>query len=275
MKIITAKTFTNSLFLAVVLTACGGKAVAPAPDLPEVNQLSQQTVNAVLWYNTSAENAYIYEQTYNVAKTMVEKNMQSIKDSRPPAVIVDVDETVLDNSPYQIELIKRGDVFTEETWARWVNGMSCKALPGAVSFGNFCEERGIEVFYISNRSERYLESTMQNLQRVKMRFADEAHVKLKGDNSDKTVRRREVENQYNVVLYLGDNLVDYDNNFSDRSEMYGKKEVKGKLEEMLPRFLLFPNPMYGNWERAFSSDEKLSPAERANLKIQGITEYDY
>ena len=275
MKIITAKTFTNSLFLAVVLTACGGKPVAPASDLPEVNQLSQQTVNAVLWYNTSAENEYIYEQTYNIAKMMVENNMQGQNDNRPRAVIVDVDETVLDNSPYQIELIKRGEVFSEESWAKWVLSMSCKALPGAVSFGAFCEERGIEIFYISNRSDRYLESTMQNLNRVKMPFADESHVKLRGDSSDKSVRRRDIESQYRVILYMGDNLVDFDNTFSDRSMMYGKQEVRGKLEEMLPRFLLFPNPMYGNWEGAFRTDDKLSPSERAKLKIEGLTEYDY
>ena len=153
--------------------------------------------------------------------------------------------------------------------------MSCKALPGALSFANFCEERAITVFYISNRSDRYLEATIQNLTKVGFPFADEAHIRLKGDVSDKSERRRQVENEYNVVLYVGDNLVDFSEEFSDRSMQYGKQEVKGKLEEYLPKHLLLPNPMYGNWERAFSTNPNLSPNERAKSKTQGITEYDY
>ncbi len=274
MKIITAKTFTNSIFLAIVLTACttGPK---PAQQVEEVNPLSQQSVNAVLWYNTSAENAYIYEQTYYTAALMTQKNMGLAKESKPFAVVLDIDETVLDNSPYSLNLIKTNTQYTPETWAEWVTKADAKALPGVKNYIEYCEQNAISVFYISNRSAALLNATLKNLESLGLPFADEAHVLLMQDESDKTPRRDLLEREYNVLLYIGDNLLDFDNRYLDRSENFGKTTVQNSLEEMLPRHLLLPNPMYGQWESAFNLEKDLTPAQKAKKKVESATNREF
>ena len=143
------------------------------------------------------------------------------------------------------------------------------------SFLQFCEENGIMVFYISNRSVRYLDPTVNNLLKYNLPNADPGHIFLQETTSNKTDRRAQVMNEAQVLLYIGDNLRDFDEMFADRSKNYGKDVVKDEVSKMLPQYILLPNPMYGQWRSIFSFPEGASEAEKAKAKVQQAQPMDY
>lgn len=268
---------------AIFMAACGGQAETTAtvtPEGPSADEvLSQQSVNATLWSGTSAEAHYIYLQTYHFAIEKLEQKIAKMGASdRPKAVVMDLDETVLDNSPFQFNMIQNGQVFNEAAWMEWVQSASAKALPGALNFVNYCESRGIEVFYVSNRSESTMVPTMQNLRNLGFPFVDEAYVLLMvADESDKTSRRDAVASSHDVLLYLGDNLRDYREAFADRGADMGVDMVDGNSNEMFEDFVLFPNPMYGDWTRPYRSGdlEKELDAKKVILNDKSILHSDH
>ena len=277
MKIPIAKTITHSLLIVLITVACGTQKEVPvATSEPASGQLSQQNVDATVWFNTSAENYYLFQQTYYYATGQLLKRMnEPATDNRPPAVVLDIDETVLDNSPYMLSLIQQGETFTEETWERWVNEANANLLPGVKEFLTFCEESGISVFFISNRSVKHLDATMNNLTKYGLSNVDPDHVLLREIDSDKSDRRARVLNEFRVLLFIGDNLRDFDEIFKERSKEYGKGTVREELQNMLPQYIILPNPMYGQWQRIFSYPAEATEAERAKAKIQQAQPQDY
>ena len=274
---LTAKTFMHSMLLSIALLACTTTKQTPKADtsIDESVLLSQQNADAAIWYNTSAENYYLYRQTYAYATSMLAEKLTKLKPGMPPAVVLDIDETVLDNSPYMLELVQRGETYSEDTWDKWVSKANCNVLPGAKDFLRFCEENGVTVFYISNRSFKLLEPTMENMNRHQLPNVDPDHVLLKQDDSDKTVRRGQVTLENNVLLYIGDNLRDFDEIFKDRSSSYGKELVKERVSEMLTQYIILPNPMYGQWQSIFSFPKDAAPADKAKAKVKQAQPLDY
>jgi len=160
-------------------------------------------------------------------------------------VIVDIDETVLDNSPYQINAIRRQRTFDQADWKVWTDMAVAKATPGALAFLLHAKESGCEVFYITNRDIRERASTIKNLLDLGFPFADEAHLLLMDGTSDKTERRAIVAATHRIVLLVGDQLRDFDERFKERSVNNGKDLVDRFADTLRQYFILLPNPMYG------------------------------
>lgn len=205
-------------------------------------------VKTLLWSQFSAEAEALYLQGYNIASRVM-KDSSDIKHDKPWAVVLDIDETVLDNSPFDVEKIRAGLSYSEEIWAEWCELREAIAIPGALEFILLAEGLGIEVFYVSNRKENLLEATLVNLNKLNFPFADEAHVMLKKETSSKDARREVIGENYNILLLIGDNLGDFDGIFDDRTKEYGKVAIREMKEEFGSRFIMLPNPMYGSWER--------------------------
>lgn len=269
----TLKHFSVFAFAAITLAAC--KTQPQTVEESAVNykaQLTQQNVDASVWFNTSAEAHYIFLQTYNYATEKLSTGVEQSRSAKPAAVIVDLDETVLDNSPYQMRRIVAGEGYTEGSWAEWVNAANAQALPGSLEFALHCQSRGVEVFYISNRSEELLEPTLTNLKNLGFPFADMDHVYLKvGDESDKSERRERVEGAYNVLLYLGDNLRDFREDFVERRADFGKDLTTQLSTEMFERYILFPNPMYGQWEVPYAADDSEEEVNRKSSLVEQLS----
>jgi 5'-nucleotidase (lipoprotein e(P4) family) len=211
--------------------------------------LSSMGADAVLWQNTSAEAYRLYQQGYELARIRLAENLLKA-DKRPPAVIVDIDETILDNSPYQVDAIRRGRTFDQDEWRAWTDRAAAKASPGALEFLKHAAQQRCEVFYITNRDVREKASTLKNLQDVGFPFADEDHLRLMEGTSDKTERRAYIAANYQVVLLVGDQLRDFDERFKDRSANYGKGAVDALRDSLAQYFILLPNPMYGTYRDA-------------------------
>jgi len=252
-----------TILLAALLTGCVGvrySANAPAT-ADHMALLSQQGVDAVVWQNTSAEAYWLYQQSYDYATWKLEARLQDIDaekqmvdsaewDRRPLAVVVDIDETVLDNSPYQVNAVRRGRTFDQAEWKEWTDKAIAKASPGALQFLQQAQYWGCEVFYITNRDVREKASTLKNLGELGFPFADEAHLLLMEGTSDKTERRARVAARYHVVLLVGDQLRDFDERFKDRTVDHGRDVVDAMSDSLSRYFILLPNPMYGTYRDA-------------------------
>ncbi|MCC6399569.1 MAG: 5'-nucleotidase, lipoprotein e(P4) family [Flavobacteriales bacterium] len=220
--------------------------VAADAEAAAARELVTQNVNAALYQNASAEVAWLYEQGYAHARLKLNANL-AVPDSLPPAVIVDVDETVLDNSPYELENIRAGRGYSPETWKAWTARAEAKPLPGALDFLNYAVSRGCSVFYITNRDADELEVTIANLAGQGFPMADKEHVLTMQGTSDKTARRDSVRRTHRVVLLVGDQLTDFDQVLKDRSADLGLPSMYMMSSRLSQSFILLPNSTYGYW----------------------------
>ncbi len=234
--------------------------------------LAKQLVMAVLWYQNSDEMKAIYLQTFNWGKKIIAEESTKPSD-KPYAVVVDIDETMLDNSPFEGYLIKHDINFSRALWNEWVNLGEAKALPGAANFTLFARDKGVEVFYISNRSIETLDATLKNLQNEGFAYADADHILLKTTTSDKTARRAKVTATHNVILYVGDNMGDFDQSFVMGEEGYSPNNVYRNVDKFGAKYLVLPNPMYGNWEHRIYPRPKMTPEEKARYRVRVIKSF--
>jgi len=233
--------------------------------------INDQSVGATAWFQSSAEAQALFYQAYNVARLMLDHDVTTMKTEKKRAVIVDIDETVLDNSPHQATMIARDSVFPAY-WKEWVDAAKAEALPGAVEFLQYAASKGIEVFYVSGRTQKdELEPTKKNLAARGFPFSDNAHLLFRTDESSKEKRRQSIADKYHIVLLMGDNLNDFSNVFERKSVADRGAEVKRLKEEFGKRFIVLPNPFYGDWESAlFKYQARLTPDQRNRLRKESL-----
>ena len=244
--------------LLFIFSSCGGSRMpASVSASPE---LANQGVGATLWYQTAAEMRAAYYQAYQYGRLLLEKKM-ALGGYNDPAIVFDIDETLLDNSPYQAWLIDNGELYSSSSWKDWVVQARAEALPGALEFTAYVRSKGIDIYYISNRRDSEKEATMKNLKELGFPQVDSDHVLLRTSTSDKTERRDVVLKDHEVLLYVGDNLTDFSHIFDARGEDFGRSTVDRYRDELLNNFIILPNPMYGEWERAILRNESGLSAE--------------
>jgi len=202
---------------------------------------------ATLYMQQSAEYQASCIQAYNIGKIQLNAKLDTfqMKDKKP-AIIVDIDETVLDNSPFSAKSIIENSDYPAY-WDEWCEKAEAKPIPGAVEFLNYAADLGVETFYISNRKNYLKIPTMNNLQMYGFPFADSAHIMLRTATRNKERRRNIVREEYEVLLYFGDNLGDFSPAFDEQPT----KERKALTQQMKNKFgetyIMLPNPTYGAW----------------------------
>jgi len=211
-------------------------------------------VYAAIYNYFSAEYKALAYQAFNGASDYLEllkiKN-PGIKDM---AVVVDIDETILDNSPYQARLIELNTSYYS-LWNDWCNLAAARPVPGAVEFLNFADSLGFEVFYITNRKlKNVYASTLKNLQDVGFPMADTLHLLLRESANSKESRRIKVEENYQIVMLVGDNIGD----FYEDTEDYQQRDslVSAKRMQFGRKMIVLPNAMYGNWIESLGLQSK-------------------
>ena len=263
-----------TLLVLCLPAACGpgraGDAPAPSPEPPVPASSAVETVRATRWVATSAEYRALSLQAYQAA---LEHLREALRDSTwtaaleqedgeyrhlPPAVILDVDETVLDNVAFQERLIRRDSDYDRAIWAEWVREASAPAIPGAKEFTRRAAQLGVAVFYVTNRDAEFEDPTLQNLVALGFPVAASRDALLtRGERpdwgSDKGSRRAYVAESFRVLLLVGDDLNDFvfarGLGTEDRDRLVDRYE-----ERWGERWIVLPNPVYGSWERALGSD---------------------
>ena len=270
--LLTGKIFTVNLLIIFGLFSCKTTQDVQVISTDDATyQLSQQNVDAVIWTATSAEMHYASIQAFDLALLKI-KTKASQDYAKPQAVVLDLDETVLDNSPYMFRQIAAGKTFDGDSWYEWCMEASATALPGSVEFIKTCQSLNIEVFYISNRGIETLPGTIDNLNKLGIP-SDENHVLLKEGNSDKTDRRQAVLGTHNIVLYIGDNLRDFSDVYANRQSNFGKELIQEELQNLRDNFVIIPNPMYGEWQKpVYMGQNPQTDSARVALINRFITE---
>lgn len=230
-------------------------------------------IYSAMWQQNSGEFRALSYQAYNIAKLRIDEN-QLFNDKKPLAIITDIDETFLDNSPYAVSEGEKGKDFDPKTWANWTSKAEAKAYPGSLEFFNYAASKKITVFYISNRDINDKTGTLKNLKDLKFPFADEAHLLLRDKTSDKEPRRMEVLKNYNVILYLGDNLADFSFLFNKRPQFERNAIVDDMSKEFGKKFIMLPNSGYGDWESATPGfNYNLTPAQKDSVILKNVRGY--
>ena len=275
------KLFILSLVAAFFLTSCCDEKEVTVEETiitETVDTLlnSEHLSMATLWFQKSAEMQAIYYQNFNLAKLMLDESLKGkvfkkLKKSKPLAVITDIDETILDNSPFNANLIVSGGSYNNDNWTAWVNEKRAKALPGALDFCKYAKEKGVEVFYLSNRTVDHTDATIENMKNEGFPFADKKHMFLKKETSNKTDRRNSILENYDVVLLLGDNLRDFDEVFGGRGDDFGFTVTAENKDKFGTKFIVFPNPMYGEWEKGiYNGDFSKSDTEKREMRREAL-----
>lgn len=224
--------------------------------------LSQQNADATIYQHSSAEVYRLYQQCFELAHLRLLENLNRPHD-KPPAVVVDIDETVLDNSPFQVTNVAQARTYTPKNWSDWSTRAEAKATPGSVEFLADAARKGCQVFYITNRAEAEKAATIRNLKALAFPTVDEKHVLcMEGNETDKTKRREQVRAKWFIALLVGDQLRDYDERFKDRSKDEGRPMVDAMRDSLSTWFIMLPNPMYGTWLDAVAGKVDSTKAQR-------------
>jgi 5'-nucleotidase (lipoprotein e(P4) family) len=244
---------------------------AASPTLaPSVKQQDPNTMS-VLWYQTSGEAKALYYQGYTIGKWRLDEILaHRPQNMRKPAIVLDIDETILDNSPCLALNVKTGKAFPAN-WNEWVNQAIAKPVPGAIEFLKYADSKGIQIYYISNRNENQKKATIRNLKQVGAPMADSKHVLLQQkEEKGKEARRMQVARTYDIVLLFGDNLGDF-SGFDHLTPSQRVKAVDKQKEDFGKKLIVFPNPMYGDWEASiYHYDLNKTDAEKAKLRKENL-----
>jgi 5'-nucleotidase (lipoprotein e(P4) family) len=238
--------------------------------------LNEQSVLALNWVQTSAEFRAISYQNYNLAKMNLDRFMASYSGSKPVAVVTDMDETITDNSVYQAFLVGQDFGYSSKTWGPWIAAAQAKAIPGAVEFFNYAKQKGVETFYISNTKMDFLEGAKKKLTALGFPYVDDKHLLFQTKSSDKQERRDIVTKDYEVALLLGDNLNDFLSVFAKKPIAERSAEVDKIKAEWGNKFIVFPNPLYGDWEGTiYKGNWGASPAEKDKMRKDTLERWNY
>jgi len=217
---------------------------------------------------TAAEVRALQHQAFNVARDQLDRELTAPQSAKRLAVIVDVDETVLDTSEFQADLIRRNSSFPEG-WSTWIASAQARAVPGAVAFLQYAAEKGVDIFYLTNRGISTQGDTMKNLRELGFPHIQDDRVLCKTSSSDKEPRRQTVAETHRIVLLVGDTLNDFATAFYKRTRAERATEVDRLRTEFGRRFIIVPNAMYGHWETAlYNYNRQLSSDQCSAIRCR-------
>lgn len=293
-----SKLSVSLVIAAALLAGCAGapksrtSRTAGATPAAVVGPAANDNLNAVAWTQTAIEHDLIYREVYRQAGEKLQKALKDrswdalAREERKnklkglkPAVVLDIDETVLDNSPYQARLVAKGGEYDEFTWAQWCREKAAKPLPGALEFTRLAAKHGVTVFYLSNRAQDLNEATLDNLREAGFPVAAGEQVFLglgtvvdgcEQVGTEKGCRRQLIGRKYRVLQQLGDQIGDFVDVTANTAD--GRRAAIEPYETWIgERWFVLPNPTYGSWEPAlFNNDWTRPAAERRRAKVDAL-----
>lgn len=259
----------------------GGTATQPQTGTANL----EYQVAATLFQQHAAEYRALSYQAFNLAKLYLDQKLnerarmkRGIRARQPKfAVVVDADETIIDNSPAQAWGIKYRQGFTSATWLNWVKREEATALPGAVEFLTYANKRGVKVFYVTNREVGEEEKhTISNLKKLGFPDVTDYTVMCRSreTGSSKDSRRKEIQKTYQIALLMGDNLNDLATEFERKSVDDRKKAVDDVKNLFGTKYIVLPNAMYGEWENALYNYGRLTDEQKTAKRYEWLKSYE-
>lgn len=265
----------TSLALAAVMAALSGTAVRAqeASDLLLAALWTQRAVE----YKANALSIYalarlrLDEALADKAWTAAPAEQKGDYQALPTAVVLDIDETLLDNSKYQVWMMKNNQTFSTRTWNEFCAAQTSTAIPGALDFVKYADSKGVKVFYITNRAAETEKDTRENMQKLGFPMGGNVDTFLMQNEKPewggaKGTRRAVVAKDYRVLLNIGDNLGDFDDRYRS-SEAERMKVFDADMPYWGKQWLMIANPTYGSFDTApYGHDFKKSREEQRKAK---------
>lgn len=244
--------------------------------------VTHPTLQATLWVQNAVEYDALSLMAYQTASTKLEgaladknwtaslEQAETDVSNLPPAIVLDIDETVLDNSPFQARMIAQNSAFNPTEWEKWVLEGNADAISGALDFTKKAAQKGITVIYLSNREANTEESTRENLANLGFPISEQTDVVLlKGEKdnwtSSKIERRKVVSENFRILMLFGDDFNDFlpAKNMTEQNRNDLLEKYKSNIGE---KWFVLPNPNYGSWNDAmFNFDRSLSDKEKQQI----------
>tara|TARA_S200000501_G_scaffold374126_1_gene422933 strand:- start:40 stop:897 length:858 start_codon:yes stop_codon:yes gene_type:complete len=234
------------------------------------NSLQAQSMLSVLYAQSSAEYEASNIQTYVNAKSALDRALNDVTwtaaieqkdnfENKLPAIILDIDETVLNNVPFQARSIIDGQSYPTG-WLDWMLEESSDAVAGVSDFLEYSQSKGVKIFYVTNRIAVAEDATRNNLKKLGLPLDTDRDVLLmKNENgwtSDKVSRRKLVAKDYRILLLIGDQLGDFLPLDETTLELDARKELADTYKHMWgSKWFMITNPMYGRWEASIYNNE--------------------
>jgi 5'-nucleotidase (lipoprotein e(P4) family) len=193
---------------------------------------------------------------------------------KPFAAVFDADETLIWNLGPMRHFAEKGTGFDLKVWDQWEKTGAGKAIamPGTVEMVNRLRAAGIAVIANTNRTAANAKGSEDTLRAAGLgEFRHGETLFLLGDDpggSSKDPRRATIASKYCVIILGGDQLGDF-------SQQFNVKDLPAPQRMALATstaanalwdkgWFLFPNPVYGPWEKlgwgdAFPSDKQWEP----------------
>jgi 5'-nucleotidase (lipoprotein e(P4) family) len=236
----------------------------------------EHSIKSALWQQTSAEYRALTYQAFNLAKLQLDKELGiRLEGENPLAIITDIDETILDNSPFSGKMIELDEGYSKDKWIEWGKQKSAVSVPGSLEFLVYAASKNVEVFYISNRYIEQLDETLENMKTIGFPFATKDHILLKETTSEKEPRRNKIQKDYKIIMLLGDNLSDFSNVFDDNSTKRRNVLADSLKADFGRKFIVLPNPMYGDWEvdGLYEGSYDWTPKEKDSIRHAKLISY--
>lgn len=258
----------RALSFVVIITTTAAAQTATASARTQAQADNEYQTGATLWQQSSGEARALQYQAYALARLMLDRDLRIHSKSKlKRAVVVDVDETILDNSRFQAGQIVNREPFNSRDWVAWCNSAKATAIPGAVEFLTYAAGRGVRVFYITNRENPEKSGTVANLKQLGFPGVSDETVVVRDGVSNKEPRRRKISENYRIVLLCGDNLNDFTDLFGGKTTEERNAAVDAAQRKFGTQFIVLPNPMYGDWENAiYGYNSRLPDQEKAERR---------
>lgn len=269
--------FAAFFIICLIITYIAARVTAQQAQ-PQPAADNEYQIGAVLWYQTAAENRALAFQAFELARLRLEQHLKECrkksKNNLPCAIVTDVDETVLDNSPNQAFLIKNRRQFNQMDWQNWCNLQGAKAIPGALEFLNYAASKNVKTFYVTNRDTAQKSMTAENLRKAGFPEVTEETLLVRTETSSKEPRRQAIAQKYRIVMLLGDNLNDFAAIFERKNIADRFAAVDAAKAQFGSRFIVLPNPMYGDWESAvYDYNYRRSEEEKSSIRRSLLQSY--
>lgn len=264
---------TCFLLMACHTTRQSTTAVKSATTAPSTALQPYGPAWAALWQQQAGEYKALCLQAYQIAALRIDEDLQQ-PHGKPLAVVTDIDETVLDNSPNTVHQSLQGKGYTQADWEAWTAKVDADTVPGAPTFFKYAVSKGVDVYYITNRAEKERAVTLQNLQRWGFPQATDDHLVLRANTSSKEARRQALAQTHDIIMLVGDNLSDFSAAFDKQLPDARLQAVHNNAAEFGKRFIVLPNPMYGDWETSlYHFQNGLSNQQKDSILRSSLRNY--
>ncbi|MCF8304261.1 MAG: 5'-nucleotidase, lipoprotein e(P4) family [Bacteroidales bacterium] len=231
---------------------------------------NRHMIMSTLYHQKAAEMRALAYQAYNMAKLRLDVEKRLHDGNKKLSVVVDIDETVLDNSPYQAESVL-GNISYPERWSEWCKKAEAKPVPGSLEFLTYADEQGITIFYVTNRKAELKEATIKNLKELGFPQTNAEQLMMRTGESSKEARRNTIREDHKIAVLIGDNLNDFLPIFEEQPVDKRFAITDSLRRSFGKRFIVLPNAMYGEWEGAlYGYDYSLDAAEKEEARINAL-----